>query len=98
MAPVADVIPEGSDIFLTIDADGFDPTTMPAVIGPEPGGLQYFQGLDVIDAVAARGRIVGFDLVEFVPGNDVNGVAALTAFRLMAHAIGRILQQRHPER
>lgn len=94
VAPVTEVIPQGSDIFLTIDADGFDPTTMPAVIGPEPGGLQYFQGLDVIDAVAQRGRIVGFDLVEFVPSNDVNGVAALTAFRLMAHAIGRILQQR----
>jgi agmatinase len=96
VGPVVDVIPEGSDIFLTIDADGFDPTTMPAVIGPEPGGLQYFQGLDVIDALAARGRIVGFDLVEFVPANDVNGVAALTAFRLTAHAIGRILQQRRP--
>jgi len=94
VGPVAEVVPEGSDIFLTIDADGFDPTTMPAVIGPEPGGLQYFQGLDVIDAVAQRGRIVGFDLVEFVPANDVNGVGALTAFRLMAHAIGRILQQR----
>ncbi|MEY4176010.1 MAG: hypothetical protein RI900_3175 [Actinomycetota bacterium] len=94
IGPVLDAIPEGGDIFLTIDADGFDPTTMPAVIGPEPGGLQYFQGLDVIDAVARRGRIVGFDLVEFVPSNDVNGIAALTAFRLMAHAIGRILQQR----
>lgn len=94
IGPVLDAIPEGGDIFLTIDADGFDPTTMPAVIGPEPGGLQYFQGLDVIDAVSRRGRIVGFDLVEFVPANDVNGIAALTAFRLMAHAIGRILQQR----
>lgn len=94
IGPVLDAIPEGGDIFLTIDADGFDPTTMPAVIGPEPGGLQYFQGLDVIDAVSRRGRIVGFDLVEFVPANDVNGIAALTAFRLLAHAIGRILQQR----
>jgi agmatinase len=91
---IADAIPKGTDIFLTFDADGFDPTTMPAVIGPEPGGLTYFHGVEVIDAAAERGRIVGFDLVEFVPENDVNGLGALTAFRLTAHTIGRVLQQR----
>lgn len=94
MAPVAELIPSGTDIFLTFDADGFDPTTMPAVIGPEPGGLSYFHGVELIDIAAERGRIVGFDLVEFVPENDVNGLAALTAFRLTSHTIGRILQQR----
>lgn len=94
IAQIIDVIPQGSDIFLTFDADGFDPTTMPAVIGPEPGGLSYFQGIELIDIAAERGRIVGFDLVEFVPDNDINGLGALTAFRLTAHAIGRILQQR----
>ena len=94
IAPIADLIPRGVDIFLTFDADGFDPTTMPAVIGPEPGGLSYFQGIELIDLAAQRGRIVGFDLVEFVPENDVNGLGALTAFRLIAHAIGRVLQQR----
>jgi agmatinase len=81
IAPIVDAIPKGSNIFLTFDADGFDPTTMPAVIGPEPGGLSYFQGVEVIDAAAERGRIVGFDLVEFVPENDINGLAALTAHR-----------------
>jgi len=94
IGPVIDAIPHGSDIFLTFDADGFDPTTMPAVIGPEPGGLTYFQGVELIDGAAQRGRIVGFDLVEFVPDNDVNGLGALTAFRLIAHTVGRILQQR----
>lgn len=91
---IASAIPEGTDVFITVDVDGFDPTTMPAVIGPEPGGLTYFHGLEIIDAVASRGRIVGFDLVEFVPDNDVNGLGALTAFRLLAHAMGRVLQQR----
>lgn len=94
IAPVLEAIPPGSDIFLTFDADGFDPTTMPAVIGPEPGGLSYFYGVEVIDAAAQCGRVVGFDLVEFVPDNDINRLGALTAFRLTAHAIGRILQQR----
>lgn len=93
-AAIAATIPEGTDVFITIDADGLDPTTMPAVIGPEPGGLSYFQALEIIDAASSRGRIVGVDLVEFVPENDVNSLGALTAFRLVAHAIGRVLQNR----
>jgi agmatinase len=80
--------------FVTIDVDGLDPAIVPGVIGPEPGGLTYFQAIELIDAVAARQRIAGFDLVEFVPERDVNELGALTAFRLIAHAIGRILRQR----
>ncbi|MCU1399814.1 MAG: arginase [Acidimicrobiales bacterium] len=90
--PIRELIPEGSDVLVTIDVDGLDPTVMPGVIGPEPGGLSYYQAIDVIDMAAERGRIAGFDVVEFVPERDVNGLGALTAFRLTAHAIGRILQ------
>jgi agmatinase len=67
---------------------------MPGVVGPEPGGLSYWQAIEVIDGIAERARIVGFDIVEFVPELDVNGIGALTAFRLTAHAIGRIARQR----
>ena len=91
---VRDLIPAGSDIVVTIDVDGLDPTTMPGVIGPEPGGLSYYDAIGIIDMAAEVGRIAGFDIVEFVPGRDVNGLGALTAFRLTAHAIGRILQAR----
>jgi agmatinase len=78
---------------VTIDVDGLDPTVMPGVIGPEPGGLSYFHAIEIIDAVAERSRVVGFDIVEFVPERDVNALGALTAFRLTAHALGRIARQ-----
>ncbi|MBK5331420.1 MAG: arginase family protein [Ilumatobacteraceae bacterium] len=87
-------IPMGGDVFITVDVDGLDPTLMPGVIAPEPGGLTYYEAIEIIDGVAQRSRIVGFDLVEFVPERDVNGIGALTAFRLAAHAIGRISRQR----
>jgi len=92
--PIAKQLPRGGATFITIDVDGLDPTVMPGVIGPEPGGLTYFQVIEIIDAVAASSRIAGFDIVEFVPERDVNGLGALTAFRLTAHAIGRIARQR----
>ncbi|MEP7046304.1 MAG: arginase family protein [Ilumatobacteraceae bacterium] len=89
-----DRVPVGSNVFITVDVDGLDPSLVPGVIGPEPGGLSYFQAIDIIDGVADRARIVGFDVVEFVPERDVNGIGALTTFRLTAHAIGRISRQR----
>lgn len=91
---VLDRLPAGGDVFITVDVDGLDPSIVPGVIGPEPGGLTYFQAIEVIDGVAERARIAGFDLVEFVADRDVNGIGALTAFRLVAHAIGRISRQR----
>lgn len=91
---IAAQLPVGGSTFVTIDVDGLDPAVMPGVIGPEPGGLTYFQAIEIIDAVADRSRLVGFDVVEFVPDRDVNGLGALTAFRLTAHAIGRIARQR----
>jgi agmatinase len=87
-------VPGGGNVFITVDVDGLDPSLVPGVIGPEPGGLTYFQAIEIIDGVAERARIVGFDVVEFVPERDVNGIGALTTFRLAAHAIGRISRQR----
>jgi agmatinase len=89
-----DHVPIGGNVFITVDVDGLDPSLVPGVIGPEPGGLTYFQVIDIIDGVADRARIAGFDVVEFVPDRDVNGIGALTTFRLTAHAVGRISRQR----
>jgi agmatinase len=94
VAGVLDRVPRGGNVFITVDVDGLDPSLVPGVIGPEPGGLTYFQAIEIIDGVADRARIVGFDVVEFVPERDVNGIGALTTFRLAAHAIGRISRQR----
>ena len=91
---VASLVPTDGAMFITIDVDGLDPSVVPGVIGPEPGGLSYTQAIDLIDAVAVRTRIAGFDVVEYVPERDVNNLGALTTFRLAAHALGRILEQR----
>ncbi len=91
---VLDRVPVGGSVFVTVDVDGLDPSIVPGVIGPEPGGLTYFQAIEIIDGVADRATIVGFDVVEFVPERDVNGIGALTTFRLAAHAIGRISRHR----
>ncbi len=54
-------------VYLTIDADGFDPSVMPAVGTAEPGGLQWHQGLKFLKKLAEKRQIIGFDIVECAP-------------------------------
>jgi agmatinase len=88
-----DLIPEGADVVICFDCDALDPAIMPAVIGRTAGGLGYAQALDLIEGVAAKARIVGFDLVEFMPAQDVGDMGAMTAAQLLAAVVGVIARQ-----
>ncbi len=55
------------DVYLTIDADGFDPSVCPAVGTAEPGGLSWMQGCKLFRRLAERKKVVGFDIVEIAP-------------------------------
>ena len=90
---VVSSLPTGADLFINLDIDSLDPAEMPAVIGPAPGGLSYRQVAALIAKASARCRIVGVALTEFFPERDTDGLAALTAGRLLCNAIGRIARQ-----
>lgn len=53
--------------YVTIDLDAFDPSEMPAVGTPEPGGLRWYQALDLFQAICRCSTIVGMDVVELCP-------------------------------
>ncbi len=55
------------NVYITIDADGFDPSIMPAVGTAEPNGLFWEETLELFRRVAATKNIVGFDIVECAP-------------------------------
>ncbi len=57
----------GNDVYITIDADGFDPSIMPAVGTAEPNGLLWNETLDLLKRVCAERNVVGFDIVECAP-------------------------------
>ncbi|MGN8116694.1 arginase family protein [Labrys sp. 22185] len=88
------LIPEGSRIVICIDADALDPALVPGVIGRAPGGLTYYQLVDLIKGAARRGRIEAMDFVEFMPERDVDGIGALTFARAITTALGVIARQR----
>ena len=64
-----DVISRGlsEHVYVSIDLDVFDPSMMPAVGTPEPGGIGWYETLDLLREVAKDKKIVGFDVVELCP-------------------------------
>ena len=90
-------IPEDCDCVISFDCDALDAAEMPAVAYPTPGGLSYSQVTGLISGVAAKARIAGFCMVEFVPGRDRSKIAAFTAARIAANVIGRVRKREDGE-
>ena len=91
--PIADVEPIVSsllaNVYVSVDLDVFDPSLMPAVGTPEPGGMGWWEVLRVLRAVACRRRIVGFDVMELAPAEGPEAcayTAAKLAYKLMGYA------------
>ncbi len=57
----------GRDVYLTFDLDVLDPSIMPAVGTPEPGGLLWYETLGFLKELVSEKNLVGFDLVELCP-------------------------------
>ncbi len=87
-------VPEGVDLYLTIDIDGFDPSIAPGTGTPSHGGFLYYEVLEFLVILAKRNRIVGVDLVEVAPDYDRDGTTAILAAQLLLNLIGRIRHAR----
>lgn len=78
------------NVYITFDLDGLDPSVLPSTGTPVPGGLGFYQALDLVES-AARGRCVkGIDVVELAPvaGQPVSDfTAALISYHLMRIAL-----------
>jgi agmatinase len=55
------------NVYITIDADGFDPSIVPSVGTAEPGGMYWEETLSFLRKVCKQRNVVGFDVVEVAP-------------------------------
>lgn len=55
------------NVYLTIDADGFDPAVIPAVGTAEPNGLFWVETLQFLRRLFRERNVIGFDVVECAP-------------------------------
>lgn len=75
-----------ANVYVTIDLDVFDPGIMPSTGTPEPGGLGWYDVIDLLEDVSGHRNIIGFDVVELCPsrGNVApDFLAAKLVYRLL---------------
>ena len=74
--------------YVTIDLDALDPSEMPAVGTPEPGGLHWYQLLDLFREICRRTTVVGMDVVELCPMENqtrADFLAAKLVYKLIGY-------------
>ena len=81
---------ETTSVYLTVDLDGLDPSIMPAVGTPEPGGLLWHEVLELLEALFKGGGVVAADVVELSPIRGMvapDFLAARLAYKIVGHAL-----------
>jgi agmatinase len=79
-------------VYITIDVDGMDPAIMPATGTPEPGGLSWYELLDLLRATFEKRRVVACDVVELspIPGMHApNFLCAKLVYKMITYRFAR---------
>jgi arginase len=73
-------------LYISIDLDVLEPMLAPGLSHPEPGGLTVRDVLEVLAAV--RLPVIGADVVEYNPLNDVRDLTARVAAKFVKELVG----------
>ena len=88
-----DVVSQLSEnVYVTVDLDVFDSSLMPATGTPEPGGMLWYDVIELLKAVAEKKNVVGFDVVELCPiecNKAPDFVAAKLVYKLLSYKFAR---------
>ncbi|MEM6848189.1 MAG: agmatinase [Pseudomonadota bacterium] len=90
VSAVLDDLPPLGNVYVSIDIDGFCPSIAPGTGSPTVDGLLYHEVRSLVQGLAQRGNVVGFDVVEVNPMVDVNGQTSLLASTLIVEFLGAI--------
>jgi len=76
-------------VYITFDIDVLDPGSAPGVSHREPGGMTVREAITHLHAI--QGHIVGADMVEYNPVQDVAGITATVAAKIVKEILGRMI-------
>ena len=77
-------------VYVSIDLDVLDPSLMPSVGTPEPGGMGWLDLLELLRVVASSREIVGFGVMELAPQLGppaCSYTAARLTYKLMGYIV-----------
>lgn len=87
---VLDRIPDAARYFITLDMDGMDPSIAPGIASMAFGGMDYFEATELIQGIASKGQVVGFDISVVRPSLDVHDLTSHLAARMTLNMIGAL--------
>ncbi len=91
---IADLLPEGSDVYVTIDVDALDLAIVPGCVSGEPDGMGFRDLMESLREIAKRHRIRGFDFVEVNPPLDIGtGATSYLGALIVTEFLGHICNQ-----
>jgi agmatinase len=76
-------------VYVTFDMDVLDPAFAPGVSHREPGGMSVREAIAHLHAI--KGEIVGADVVEFNPVQDISGMTATVAAKIVKEILGKMI-------
>jgi arginase len=76
-------------VYVSFDIDVLDPAFAPGVSHREPGGMSVREAIAHLHAI--EGEIVGADVVEYNPVQDVKGVTATVAAKIVKEILGKMI-------
>jgi arginase len=90
--PALDKIRVNGPVYVSLDMDVLDPAFAPGISHREPGGMSVREVLSHLHAMV--GEIVGADIVEFNPVQDVSNITAMVAAKLVKEMLGLMITHR----
>lgn len=81
------------EVYITIDLDVFDPSIMPSVGTPEPGGLDWYKVINLLKEIFKNKNVIGCDVVELSPIKDniaPDFLAARLVYKLIAYKFHKL--------
>jgi arginase len=87
--PAWDKLKAHGPVYITFDMDALDPAFAPGLSHREPGGMTVREAIAHLHAI--EGQIVGADLVEYNPVQDIAGVTATVASKILKEILGKMV-------
>lgn len=79
-------------LFITFDVDGFDSSLMGSTGTPDPGGLFWWDAINLLESLTVGRTIIGCDVVELAPNPLLHQGPYITA-KLTYHLMGLIARR-----
>ena len=76
-------LPNSGKFFIILDVDVLDPSILPGTVALSPGGLGWRQTVACFEGISKKGKIIGLNIVELAPKNDINQISMIVVGRLI---------------